>query len=463
MISRNFSEKFFPPPWKIKMIEPAVLIPRSARGKAVKAAGYNTFLLKSRDVFIDLLTDSGTSAMSDRQWAGLMIGDEAYAGSENFYNLEKAVKDIYGFPYIVPTHQGRGAEHLTAKTLIKKGQTVLSNMYFTTSREHVERQGGVWRDCIVKEAYDPENENPFKGNFDLGKTEAFIKKFGPDQIAFIRVEPNCNMAGGQPISMENLKNLRLLTIKNNILLMMDATRALENAYFIKIRESGWNGKPIKTILKTMMSLVDGVTVSSKKDNLVNIGGFLATRDKKLFEEARALVVVYEGLHTYGGMAGRDMEALARGIREMTNDDYIRHRVEQVVWFGNLLKDAGVPIVLPIGGHAVYLDAGRFLPHIPSTKYPAQALAAAVYEETGVRSMERGSVSSGRDPQTGQEHGSKLELVRLAVPRRVYTNDHLGFAAEGIIGLFKKRKFIRGLKMIFEPKQLRFFQAQFKRV
>ena len=445
------------------MVEPARLISPRARQKAVKAAGFNTFLLKSRDVFIDLLTDSGTSAMSDGQWAGLMVGDEAYAGSENFYNLEKAVKDIYGFSYIVPTHQGRGAEHLAAKALIKKGQTVLSNMYFTTSREHVERQGGVWRDCIVKEAYDPENEHPFKGNFDIAKTEAFIKKFGPEQIAFIRVEPNCNMAGGQPISMENLKALRFLSRKHKILLMMDATRALENAYFIKIRESGWSDQPVKMILKTMTSLVDGVTVSSKKDNLVNIGGFLATRDKKLFEEARALVVVYEGLHTYGGMAGRDMEALARGIREMADDDYIRHRVEQVVWFGNLLKDAGVPIVLPIGGHAVYLDAKRFLPHIPSTQYPAQALAAAIYEECGVRSMERGSVSAGRDSKTGKEHGSKLELVRLTVPRRVYTNDHLGFAADGITRLFKKRKSIRGLKMIFESKQLRFFQARFRKI
>ena len=454
---------FFPPPWKIKMVEPTRLISRPAREKAVKAAGFNTFLLKSRDVFIDLLTDSGTSAMSDQQWAGLMIGDEAYAGSENFYNLKKAVKDIYGFPYFVPTHQGRGAEHLAAKALVKESQYVLSNMYFTTSREHVERQGGVWRDCIVKEAYHPKNKYPFKGNFNIAKTATFIKKFGSKQIAFIRVEPGCNMAGGQPVSMKNLKALRFLARKHKILLMMDATRALENAYFIKIRESGWKNKPVRIILKAMMDLVDGVTVSSKKDNLVNIGGFLATRDKKLFEEARALVVVYEGLHTYGGMAGRDMEALARGIREMTDDEYIRHRIEQVRWFGDLLKNAGVPIILPIGGHAVYLDAKRFLPHIPSAQYPAQALAAAIYEENGVRSMERGSVSAGRNPKTGKEHGSRLELVRLTVPRRVYTNDHLGFAVDGIIRLFKKRKTIRGLKMIYEPKQLRFFQARFRRI
>jgi len=446
------------------MVEPTRLISRPAREKAIKAAGFNTFLLKSRDVFIDLLTDSGTSAMSDRQWAGLMIGDEAYAGSENFYNLKKAVKDVYGFPFLVPTHQGRGAEHLAAKALIKKGQFVLSNMYFTTSREHVERQGGIWRDCIVKEAYNPENKNPFKGNFDLAKTAAFIKKFSPKQIAFIRVEPNCNMAGGQPISMKNLKDLRFLAQKNKIFLMMDATRALENAYFIKIREQGWNNKPVKTILKAMMRLVDGITVSSKKDNLVNIGGFLATRDKKLFNETRALVVVYEGLHTYGGMAGRDMEALARGIREMAkNDDYIQHRIEQIIWFGKLLKEAGVPIVLPIGGHAVYLNAKKFLPHISLAQYPAQALTAAIYEENGVRSMERGSVSAGRDSETNEEHGSKLELVRLTVPRRVYTNDHLGFAAQGIINLFKKRKTVRGLKMIYEPKQLRFFQARFKKI
>ncbi|QQG46066.1 MAG: tryptophanase [Candidatus Niyogibacteria bacterium] len=455
---------YLPPPWKIKVVEPAILISRRAREGAIKKAGFNTFLLKSGDVFIDLLTDSGTSAMSDNQWAGLMLGDEAYAGSENFYNFASAVKDIYGFSYVVPTHQGRGAEHLMAKALIKKGQFVLSNMYFTTSREHVERQGGVWKDCVIEEAYDPQKAKPFKGNFDIKKTAGLIKRFGKSKIAFVRVEANCNMAGGQPVSMKNLEDLRALTQKYEVPLIMDATRAAENAYFIKTREKEWENVSVKKILKTMMRLVDGITVSSKKDNLVNIGGFLATRDKKVFEETRSLVVVYEGLHTYGGMSGRDMEALARGIREMVDgDDYIEHRVKQVEWFGGILKDAGVPIVLPVGGHGVYLDAKKFLNHLPQNQYPAQSLAAAIYEECGARSMERGLVSAGRDAKTGHEHGSKLELVRLTVPRRVYTNDHLGYVAENIINLFKKRKTARGLKMVYEPKQLRFFQAKFKRI
>ena len=446
------------------MVEPTRLISRSGRESAIKEAGFNTFLLSSRDVFIDLLTDSGTSAMSDHQWAGLMLGDEAYAGSENFYNLEKAVKDVYGFSYTVPTHQGRAAEHLMARALVQKGQHVLSNMYLTTSRDHVERQGGIWQDCIVPEAHDPQKDKPFKGNFDIKRTASLIKKLGRDKISFIRVEAACNMAGGQPFSIKNLEDLSVLAKKYEIPVIMDATRALENAYFIKTRERGWEKSSVKKILKNMMRFVDGITVSSKKDNLVNIGGFLATRNKKIFEEARSLVVVYEGLHTYGGMSGRDMEALARGIREMVeNDDYITHRVKQVEWFGGLLKEAGVPIVVPVGGHAVYLDAKKFLSHLPQSQYPAQTLAASIYEECAVRSMERGLVSAGRDPKTGRDHGSKLELVRLTVPRRVYTNDHLGFAAEGIINLFKKRNLIRGLKMTYEPKQLRFFQAKFRRV
>lgn len=446
------------------MVEPVGLLSRAGREKAIKEAGYNTFLLKSRDVFIDLLTDSGTSAMSDRQWAGIMLGDEAYAGSENFYNLEKAVKDIYGFSYTVPTHQGRAAEHLMARALVKKGQHVLSNMYFTTSREHVERQGGIWHDCIIADAHDPQKDRPFKGNFDIKKTARLVKRFGKNKISFIRAEASCNMSGGQPFSMKNLEGLSALAKRHEIPIIMDATRAAENAYFIKVREKGWEKFSVKKILKNMMRLVDGITVSSKKDNLVNIGGFLATRNKKIFEETRSLVVVYEGLHTYGGMSGRDMEALARGIREMVeNDSHIEHRVKQVEWFGELLKNEGVPMVLPVGGHAVYLDAKKFLAHLPQNQYPAQTLAAAIYEECGVRSMERGMVSAGRDTKTGREHGSKLELLRLTIPRRVYTNDHLGYAAEGIIDLFKKRNEIRGLKMTYEPKQLRFFQAKFRRI
>lgn len=450
-----------PPPWKIKMVERVNLISKKERERAIKKAGYNTFLLDSCDVFIDLLTDSGTSAMSDYQWGGLMQGDEAYAGSKNFHNLQKAVKNVYGFSYIVPTHQGRGAEHIMARILTKKGQYVPSNMYFTTSKEHVELEGGIWIDVIVRQAHNPQSRYLFKGNIDIDKLEKFIKKVGPKQIAFVRTEANCNMAGGQPFSMRNLKALRRITQKYKIHFVMDATRALENAYFVKIREQGFKAKSVKQILKQMMALVDSITVSSKKDNLVNIGGFLATKSRSVFEKARNLVVVYEGLHTYGGMAGRDMEALARGIREMVDSDsHVMQRVQQVEYFGNLLYRADVPIVVPIGSHAVYLNAKRFLPHISQKHYPAQALAAAVYVACGVRSMERGIVSAGRDPKTGKEHVPKLELVRLTIPRRVYTNDHLSYAAQGIVDLYKKRKTIKGLKMVYEPKQLRFFQARF---
>lgn len=453
---------FLPPPWKIKMVEPIRLLAEDERRQAMKAAGFNTFLLDSKDVYIDLLTDSGTSAMSDYQWAGIMLGDEAYAGSRNFYNLTEAVKDVYGMPLLVPTHQGRGAEHLVSRVLVKPGQYVASNMYFTTSRVHVEETGGIWKDVIVEEAHDPQSEFPFKGNIDTEKLSRFIQEKGKDAIAFLRIEANCNMAGGQPFSMENVKAVFSLAKEHGIHVVMDATRALENAYFIKIRDSAFKNTPIRDILKEMMKYVDTIIVSSKKDNLVNIGGFLATRDNRLFEETRNLVVTYEGLHTYGGMSGRDMEALARGIREMVSDDrHAEHRVRQVERFGMLLHAAGVPIVVPIGGHAVYLDAKRFLPHIPQNQYPAQALTAAIYEKTGVRSMERGIVSAGRDPKTGEEHKPNLELVRLTIPRRVYTDDHLAFAANGIIELFKKKDDIAGLRMVYEPTQLRFFQARFE--
>jgi tyrosine phenol-lyase len=454
--------QFLPPPWKIKVIEPVKLILPGDRSRAIKKAGFNTFLLKSQDVYIDLLTDSGTSAMSDRQWAGIMTGDESYAGSVNFYHLAGNIKKIYGFNHVVPAHQGRGAEHLLARTLIKPGQHVLSNMYFTTSREHVEKMDGIWYDYIVKEAYEPSGNQPFKGNMDIARVEKHIKKEGSNKIAFIRVEANCNMAGGQPFSMDNLKRLSNLSKKYDIYLIMDATRAAENAYFIKMRERKWESKPLKEIFKTMMSYVDGITVSSKKDNLVNIGGFLATYDKKIFDAVRESVVIYEGLHTYGGLAGRDMEAMAVGMEEMMDEDYMRHRIDQVKWFGDLLLSKGVPIVTPIGSHAVYVDASRFMSHIPDSQYRAQALAAAIYEECGVRSMERGAVSAGKDFQ-GRERGSKLELIRLTIPRRVYTNDHLGYTAEGIASLYSKRKKIKGLKMIFEPKHLRFFQARFARI
>ncbi|MBD3194809.1 MAG: tyrosine phenol-lyase [Candidatus Lokiarchaeota archaeon] len=450
-------------PFKIKVVEPVNRPNREKRKLAIKEAGYNTFLLKSEDVFIDLLTDSGTSAMSDNQWAGMMIGDEAYAGSKNFYNFENAVKDILGYKYVVPTHQGRGAEHLMYKTLTRDGQFIPRNMYFTTSKVHVELAGGKMMDVIIDEAHDPENDHPFKGNVNLEKLEALIQEKGAEKIAFINVEMDVNMAGGQPVSMENLREVWKLGKEYGLKVIFDATRSSENAYFIREREPGYENIPINEILREMMSYSDGCIYSSKKDCLVNIGGFLATNDKEIFEKTRSMVVVYEGLHTYGGMAGRDMEALARGLREGAQYDYLKYRVNQVKYLGELLKEARVPIVQPIGGHAVFLDALKFLPHLSREKWPAQTLSAAIYEESAVRSMERGAVSKGRDKETGENIFPKLELVRLTIPRRVYTNTHIEYTANAIKNLYQKREKIAGLKMVYEPEYLRFFQARFEKV
>ena len=452
--------KVIPPPYKIKVVEPIKIISKKEREKAIKKAGYNTFLLRSGDVYIDLLTDSGTSAMSDNQWAGMMLGDEAYAGSKNFYNLEKAVREIYGYKYVVPTHQGRAAEHIMSRILIKEGDFVPNNMYFTTRRLHQELAGATWVDVSVEEVHNPQSWFKFKGNVDLKKLEKLIKEATPKKIPYMSLEANVNMAGGQPISMKNLCNLQDLCNKYGIPIMLDATRLVENAYFIQQREGGYQNKSVREIVKEICSYTDGATVSAKKDVLVNIGGFLACNDKKLYEKVRNMVVVYEGLHTYGGLAGRDMEAMARGIYEMVDDQHIAARVNQVEYLGNRLLEKGVPIVVPIGGHAVFLDAKRFLPHIPQEHYPAQALTAAIYVEAGVRGMERGIVSAGRDPKTGKERKPGLELVRLAIPRRVYTNTHMDIVAESIIRIYKNRKKISGLKMVFEPEFLRFFQARF---
>jgi len=450
-------------PFKIKVIEHVGMPDEKRRAEAIREAGYNTFLLKSEDVFIDLLTDSGTSAMSDNQWAGMMIGDEAYAGARNFYHLEKAVQDVLGYKYMVPTHQGRGAEHLMYSHLVKPGQIVPRNMYFTTSKLHVELPGGKMVDCIIDEAHDPENEHPFKGNVDFKKLQGYIDDYGVDKIAFVNVEQDVNMAGGQPVSMENLRKLREFCDDYKLKIIYDATRSSENAYFIREREKGYENTPIIEILREMMSYSDGCIYSSKKDCLVNIGGFLATHDKEIFEATRGTVVVYEGLHTYGGMAGRDMEALARGLKEGAEYNYLKYRIHQVRYLGDLLKEANVPIVKPTGGHAVFLDALQFLPHLPREQWPAQTLAAAIYEDSAVRSMERGAISKGRDKDTGENIFPKLELVRLTIPRRVYTNTHMEYTADSIIRLYEKRDQIAGLKMVYEPKYLRFFQAKFEKI
>jgi len=446
-------------PWKVKVVEPIRLTTRDQRKRALTEAGYNTFLLRSEDVYIDLLTDSGTSAMSDWQWAGMMMGDEAYAGSRNFYNLEAAVREYYGYRYLVPTHQGRGAEHLLSRILIKPGDTIPGNMYFTTTRLHQELAGGTFVDVVVREGHNPADESPFKGNVDLEKLEKVIRT--AKHIPYVAVAATVNMAGGQPISMANVKAVRELCSRHHIRVVLDATRAVENAYFIQQREDGYANTPVAEILKEFCSYTDVCTMSGKKDALVNIGGWLAINDDALYEEARNLVVVYEGLHTYGGMAGRDMEAMARGIVESVADDHIRARVGQVEYLGNRLIDAGIPIVRPIGGHAVFLDAKAFYPQLSQDLFPAQTLAALLYEASGVRAMERGIVSAGRDAETGQNHHPDLELVRLTIPRRVYTQAHMDVTAEAVMTVYEDRANARGLKMVYEPKYLRFFQARFE--
>ena len=462
-MGQQFGRRSWAEPWKIKMVEPLNVISREEREKALIEAGFNTFLLKSDDVYIDLLTDSGTSAMSDRQWAGMMMGDEAYAGSRNFYHFEAAVQKTYGYKYIVPTHQGRGAEHLISQAVIKMGQYVPGNMYFTTTRLHQELAGGTFLDVIIDEAHDPANLHPFKGNIDLDKVQALIDKVGADNIAYVSVAGTVNMAGGQPVSMANIKALRALCDKHGIKVYLDATRMMENAYFIQDREEGYANKSIAEILKEFCSYTDAAWMSAKKDNLVNIGGWLAVNDWTVFEELRNLVVVYEGLHTYGGLAGRDLEALAIGIEESVQDQHIRSRIGQVLYLGELLTDWNIPIVQPVGGHAIFLDAKAFYPHLKQIEFPAQTLAAELYLDSGIRSMERGIASAGRDPKTGDHYYPKLELTRLTIPRRVYTQAHMDVVAEAVKAVYDARETTRGLKMVYEPKYLRFFQARFERL
>ena len=447
-------------PFKIKVVEPVKMISREERIAAIKEAGYNTFNLKSEDCYIDLLTDSGTNAMSDAQWAGMMIGDEAYAGSKNWIFLESTIKELFGFKHVVPTHQGRGAENILSTIAIKPGQYVLGNMYFTTTRYHQERNGGIFMDIIRQEAHDATIDIPFKGDIDVEKMESIIQDKGPENIAYVCLAVTVNLAGGQPVSMKNMREVRKVADKYGVKVFYDATRCVENAYFIKEQEPEFKDKTIKEICHEMFSYSDGATCSGKKDGIVNIGGFLAINDDELFGKAKEIVVVFEGMPSYSGMAGRDMQAIAIGFRESMQFEYIEHRVRQVRYLGDRLKEAGIPIVEPVGGHAVFLDARRFCPHLTQEQFPAQSLAAALYVEAGVRSMERGIVSAGRDAVTGENHKPKLETVRLTIPRRVYTYAHMDLVAEACIKLFKHKEDIKPLKFVYEPKQLRFFTAKF---
>ncbi|WP_027623150.1 tyrosine phenol-lyase [Clostridium lundense] len=448
-------------PFKIKSVETVKMISREEREIAMKEAGYNTFNLKSEDVYIDLLTDSGTNAMSDSQWAGMMIGDEAYAGSKNWVYLESTIKELFGFKHVVPTHQGRGAENILSTIAIKPGQYVAGNMYFTTTRYHQEKNGGIFVDIIKDVAHDASANVKFKGDIDLNKLEKLIEEKGAENIAYICLAVTVNLAGGQPVSMANMKAVREITAKHGIKVFYDATRCVENAYFIKEQEEGYANVSIKDIVHEMFSYSDGATMSGKKDGIVNIGGFLAINDEELFGKAKEIVVVYEGMPSYGGMTGRDMQAIAIGFREAMQYEYIEHRIKQVRYLGDRLKEAGVPIVEPVGGHAVFLDARRFCPHLDQEQFPAQSLAASLYIDSGVRSMERGIVSAGRDVKTGENHKPKLETVRLTIPRRVYTYKHMDVVAESVINLYKHNKDIRPLKFTYEPAQLRFFTAKFE--
>ena len=445
------------PPFKIKVVEPISLPSPGTRRLALEAAGFNTFLLRSEDVFVDLLTDSGTSALSQEQRAAMELGDEAYAGSRSFFRLEAAVRDLYGYRHVVPTHQGRGAEHLLSRLLVRPGLLVPSNLYFTTSREHVELVKGLWVDVAISEATDPAVEHPFKGDIDLAALAALLRSPGPQGIAFVRQEACVNMAGGQPFSLANLRAVRALTREHDVPLFLDATRISENAVFIKDREPGWSGAPLPEIIRAIAAESDGAIFSSKKDHFVPIGGVLALNDDGLAERARELVVVYEGFPHYGGIAGHDMEALAQGIRESADEPTVRHYVGQAAYLGRLLDEAGVPIVVPIGAHGVFLDAKRFLTHLRQDDFPAQALAAALYLAGGVRSMERGIVSG----QHGDEPYDGLELVRLTIPRRVYTEEHLRHVAEAVIRVYERAADVPGLRMTYSPRYLRFFQARFE--
>lgn len=446
-----------PPPWKAKIVEPITLPSPERRLAAIAEAGYNTFLLRSEDVFIDLLTDSGTSALSQEQRSAMELGDEAYAGSRSYYRLEAAMRDLYGYRHLIPTHQGRGAEHLLSQVLVRPGSTVPSNLYFTTSREHVTLAGGVWADIAIAEASEPRSLHPFKGNIDLERLEDMLSGSAPGEIAFVRQEACLNMAGGQPFSLENLRAVREITLRHGVPLFLDATRVSENALFVKHREAGHAHRPLAQIIREIASLSDGAVFSSKKDHFVPIGGMLCLNDDDLAQRARELLVVYEGFLHYGGLAGHDMEALAQGIRESADETIVAAYVAQARHLGEHLQAAGVPIVEPLGAHAVFLDAKRFVPHVPQERFPAQALAAALYAAGGVRSMERGIVSG----QHGDVPYDGLELVRLTIPRRVYGQEHLDYVARVVVEVFAQRDAITGLRMTYEPAFLRFFQARFE--
>jgi tryptophanase len=460
-----FADLPLPEPWRVKVIEPIRLLPRAERERLLAAGGFSLFRIPSEAVFIDLFTDSGTAAMSDGQWAGMMMGDEAYAGSRNFYHLAEAVADVFGYEHFLPVHQGRVAENLLFSALLTRpGMIVANNSHFDTTRANVEAHGGIALDLVIPEAHQPAAEHPFKGNIDLERLRRLFEETPRGDLPVALLTLTNNTGGGQPVALANIRAMAELCREHGVRFFIDACRFAENAWFIQQREPGQRGRPVAEIVREVFRLADGCLMSAKKDGLANIGGFIASHDAALIESLKEHLVVIEGFPTYGGLAGRDLEAVARGLREVLDESYLRFRVGQVRSFGARLTALGVPIVLPTGGHAVYVDARRLLPGIPPRQFPAQALSVALYREGGVRGVEMGSVMFGRtDPRTGEPRPAPLELVRLAVPRRVYTASHLEYVAV-LLGRIRERcGELKGLRMTNDPRVLRHFSACFEEI
>ncbi|MFQ6615275.1 MAG: tryptophanase [Fidelibacterota bacterium] len=449
-------------PFRIKSVEPIRITTRDERETILQQAFYNVFLIRSRDVIIDLLTDSGTNAMSSDQWSGIMRGDETYAGSESYGRFENTVKDIFGFKHVIPTHQGRAAERILFTVMCRPGDVVPNNTHFDTTRANVEFRGAVAKDLPIEEGRDPQNPHPFKGNMDLAKLEALITREGKEKIPLCMVTITNNSGGGQPVSMENLRATKTLVSRYGIPLYLDACRFAENAYLIKLREKGYENKPVREIVAEMMSYADGCTMSAKKDGLANIGGFLCTNDDLLARQERDLLILTEGFPTYGGMAGRDLEAIAIGLEEAIHEDYLIYRIAETQYLGKHLEEIGFPIVQPPGGHAVYVDANATLPHMDPLEYPGQALTAELYLAGGIRAVEIGSVMFGKeDPETGKEQPAAMELVRLAIPRRVYTQSHIDYVIEVCKRVWKRRESLKGFRITEQAPFLRHFTAKFE--
>lgn len=451
-------------PFKIKVVEAINRTTREERARLIEEVGFNVFAIPAEKIMIDLLTDSGTSAMSDNQWAGMMIGDESYAGSRNYFHFEEVIKNIFGFKNVIPTHQGRVAENLLFSVMLKSGDVVPNNIHFDTTRANVEHKGGRPLDLVIDEGLDPTYDHPFKGNMDIKKLKDTIREYGKERIPLVMLTITNNSGGGQPVSMENIRQVSRTVKEYGIPLFFDACRFAENCYFIKQREQGYQDKSIVDIAREIFSYADGCTMSAKKDGLVNMGGFLGVNDDRIAQSITNLLILMEGFPTYGGLAGRDLEAVARGLTEVLNIDYLHYRISQVRYLGDLLTQAGVPIVKPTGGHAVYLNAKEFLPHIPQAQFPGQALTVSLYREAGIRAVEIGSLMFARvDQDTGETIYPELELVRLAIPRRVYTTQHINYVAEAIIEIFKNRDKIRGLQIVYEAPVLRHFTAKLKEI